>query len=825
MLENSTLFADIILPLALPRLFTYRVPRHLENQVAELQRVIVPFGKKKRYSGIIHKLHQVAPAEREARYIEDILDHEPTIDSKQLEFWEWLATYYMCSLGEVMNATLPSGMKLSSETVIRALELGENEEEPELTDREQLILDALSVAGELSLKDVAEITGIKTVFPILRTMMEKRLVVSDEDIKDVFKRKTEIFVHLAEEFKEEGALNALLNQLSKAPKQEELLLAFMSSSNGFNEKMESVSRKELLKRSGAKSTVLLQMVKKGIFVAESRTISRLGGNAATSELVSLSDPQTQALEEIRLGFSQNKVVLLHGLTGSGKTEIYIQLIRDALDRGEQVLYMLPEIALTSQIINRLRIQFGRKVQVYHSRFSENERMEVWQAVSRQSNEGSLIVGARSSLFLPFRNLGLILVDEEHDSSYKQNDPAPRYQGRDAAIYMSGLYETNILLGTATPSVESYYHAMSGKYQYVRLSERFGGAVLPEIQIADLKEDTRKQKMQGIFSPTLIKNIAETTAKQKQSILFRNRRGFAPMLECNKCRWIPHCVQCDISLTYHKSVHQLKCHYCGYSMNVPSKCGECESTDMRMKGFGTEKIEEELGSLIPELRIARMDLDTTRSKNGHHKLIEDFQEQRIDVLIGTQMISKGLDFDHVQLVAVLSADSMLNYPDFRAFERSFQLLSQVSGRAGRRKEPGLAIIQTWKPDHPVLEWVKNHDYDGFYANEIDEREKFGYPPFTRLINLSLRHESNLELDEAADRLGAFLRITFGGRILGPEYPPVSRIRNQFQKNIMLKIEPKASLKKVKDELNKQISRFFSEFPLKGYRLVIDVDPYN
>lgn len=825
MLENSTLFADIILPLALPRLFTYRVPRHLENQIVELQRVIVPFGKTKRYSGIVHKLHHQAPAEREARYIEDVLDEEPTINAEQLQFWEWLATYYMCSLGEVMNATLPSGMKLSSETVIRALELGEQEEEPELTDREQLILDALKVAGELSLKDVSDIAGIKTVFPILRGMMEKKLVVSDEEIKDVFKRKTEVYIHLAEEFKEEGALNALLSQLSKAPKQEELLLAFMSSMDGFNEKMESVSRKELLKRSGAKSTVLLQMVKKGIFVAESRAISRLGGNSAISESVSLSDAQTRALEDIRSGFSQKKVVLLHGLTGSGKTEIYIQLIRDALDRGEQVLYMLPEIALTSQIINRLRIQFGRKVQVYHSRFSENERMEVWQAVAKQSSEGSLIVGARSSLFLPFRNLGLIMVDEEHDPSYKQNDPAPRYQGRDAAIYMSGLYNTHILLGTATPSVESYFHAMSGKYHYVRLAERFGGAMLPEILIADLKEDTKKQKMKGIFSPLLLKTLSETNAKEKQSILFRNRRGFAPMLECNKCHWVPHCVQCDISLTYHKSVHQLKCHYCGYSMNVPSKCGECESTDIRMKGFGTEKIEEDLSSLIPELRIARMDLDTTRSKYGHHKLIEDFQEQRIDVLIGTQMISKGLDFDHVQLVAVLSADSMLNYPDFRAFERSFQLLSQVSGRAGRRKEPGLAIIQTWKPDHPVLEWVKNHDYDGFYENEIVEREKFGYPPFTRLINLSLRHESNLELDDAADKLGNYLRRTFGSRILGPEYPPVSRVRNLFQKNILVKIEAKASLKKVKGELNKQISRFFSEFPLKGYRLVIDVDPYN
>lgn len=825
-MERKTIFVDVIMPLALPRLFTYRVPLGLAPYIKELQRVIVPFGKRKRYTAIVYCMHENPPKGYEARYIDEILEFEPGLNPLQIKFWEWMAEYYLCSLGEIMQAALPAGLKLSSESVFRAVDALENVDLSLISDREYLILEALHVAKELKVKDVEGIAGIKTVYPIIRAMMEKKLIVASEELKEVFKQRTEVVIKLSEEFYGETLLHSLINSLNRASRQQEIILAYLSMFPGKTSNWEPVKRKELLLKVGSSSPAgLAQLIKKGILISEEIIVSRLSGDSNTQyQDIRLSLAQKAALNEIQESFAEGRPALLFGITGSGKTEIYLELIREQLEKGKQVLYLLPEIALTAQIIQRLRVSFGRKVQVYHSKFSEQERVEVYQAVSNADPEsGMIVLGARSSVFLPFKNLGLVIVDEEHETTYKQFEPSPRYHARDSAIVLSKQSKADVLLGSATPSVESFYNAQQGKYKLVRLNERFGGSTLPEIEITDLRIDTKKRKMKGLFSSSLVDGITESLKNEQQIILFQNRRGFAPMIECQNCHWVPHCIQCDISLTYHKAIHQLRCHYCGYSMNVPPKCSECASPDMRMKGFGTEKIEEELSELFPDVSSARMDLDTTRSKHAYHRIIDDFEQQRTQVLIGTQMVSKGLDFDRVHLVAVLSADSMLNFPDFRAFERSYQLISQVAGRAGRRETEGKVLIQTWKPDHDILQRIKNHDYDGFFATELEERRQFHYPPFTRLIHITLKHEAVNQLDPASELLAKYLRHTFGSRILGPEYPPVSRVRNLFQKRLLMKIEAEASLMKIKRALQEQIERFFKEYPLKNFRLVIDVDP--
>jgi primosomal protein N' (replication factor Y) (superfamily II helicase) len=824
-MEQKTLFAEVVLPLALPRLFTYRVPMLLNQQIRELQRVVVPFGKQKRYTAIVWKLHQQPPKDYEARYIDQILDEDLSIGEIQQKFWEWIASYYLCSLGEVMQAALPAGLKLSSETKFKLFPGGLEQNPNELSDREYLILEALEKQGELKLTEVEKIAGISSVYPLLRKMLEKRLIVSVEEMQEKFKPRVEVWVRLADEFHSDKALNQLINGLKRANRQLELLLAYLSMPGHHDlSLMAAVKRTELIKKSGGGQAALVQAVKKGFFELEERIVSRLGGEDGPPQEIQLSQSQQTCLEQIRISHQKGKPVLLHGLTGSGKTEIYIRLIGEQLAQGKQVLYLLPEIALTAQIISRLRKFFGRKVQVYHSRFSENERVELWNAVSRDDRqEGSLILGARSSLFLPFKRLGLIIIDEEHEPSFKQAEPAPRYHARDAAIFLAGLSGSSILLGSATPSLESYYNALKGKYTLVKLNERYGGAVLPEISLVDIRKETIKRRMNGMFSFQMVKAMEQVIKEGGQIILFQNRRGFAPMLKCNQCQWIPVCVQCDISLTYHKSIHQLRCHYCGYSLNVPTNCIQCGSTDLKMLGFGTEKIEEELAAVLPGVQTQRMDLDTTRSKFAYHRIIEDFEQQRVQVLIGTQMVSKGLDFSNVRLVGVLNADSMLNYPDFRSFERSFQLLSQVAGRAGRNLASGKVLIQSWKPDHPILGFVQTHKYEAFYELEISERQRFLYPPFSRLIYITLKHEQVNILDEAAETMARILRNSFGSRILGPEYPSVARIRNFYQKRILLKIEPESSPVKIKTRLRENIAEFFSGYPLKSIRVVLDVDP--
>lgn len=820
------MFADVILPLALPQMFTYRVPELLLPYIRERVRVVVPFGKKKRYTALVYKLHNTPPAGYQARYIDDVLDMQELLGKAQLEFWEFLASYYMCSLGEVMNAALPAGLKLSSETIFVAARNPEELSDENLTDREFLILEALEKTGQLSIGDVEAIVGIKTVYPIVKAMIERRLIAAREEMKEVFARKTVKMLRLSVDYRTDETLNDLLKTLSRAPRQQEILLSVLTLLQNADNLSESVSRKKVLERTGKQANAALsQLIKKGILNEEEVVVSRLTGEDEERETdFALSEAQQKALEEIQEGFAENRPVLLFGITGSGKTEIYLELIRQQIEQGKQVLYLLPEIALTAQIIRRLRKAFGRKVQVYHSKFSENERIEVWKAVAGADPEtGMIVLGARSSVFLPFRNPGLIIVDEEHDSSFKQHDPAPRYHGRDAALVLASLSDASILLGSATPAMESFYNAENGKYKLVRLTERFGGAILPAVVLNDLRVDTKKRLMKGLFSPLLADEIGKSLEKSEQVILFQNRRGFSPMIECRNCHWVPHCVQCDISLTYHKSIHQMRCHYCGYNTNVPVVCPDCGSTDLTMKGFGTEKIEEELTEIFPDVSSARMDLDTTRSKQSYHRIIDDFEQHRTEVLIGTQMVSKGLDFDKVRLVGIMSADAMLNYPDFRAFERSFQLISQVSGRAGRREQPGKVIIQTWKPEHEILRKVIEHDYEGFYRFEIEQRQRYAYPPFTRIIHITLKHERQADLDPAADLLAGWLRSVFGERLLGPEYPPVGRLRNMYQKRLMLKMEHTASPAKVKAALKESMDRFFAENPLKNFRIIIDVDP--
>jgi len=827
-MERRTVFVDVIVPLALPRVFTYRVPTMLEAQAMPLQRVVVPFGKSKKYTGIIFALHEKPPKDYEAKYIESILDDKPLISRQQMEFWTWIATYYMCTLGEVMAAALPAGLKLSSETKILLPEDADPSFRPEhLHDREWLILDALEKEKELSISDVEKICGIRTIYPYLKNLLDQKLIKVEEEIKHTFKSKFETFVELTDEYASEHALNNFIEKLNRAPKQLEALLGFLSLSIQENGEKKAVSKKELILKTGNSASALVQLISKGVLKQFEVKLSRLSGNhQLTQHDLNLNPEQTQALAQLRTSFETKTPVLLHGVTSSGKTAIYIKCIEEQLLKGNQVLYLLPEIALTSQIINRLRAHFGERVQVYHSRFSEQERVEVWKAVAAAHNpQGTIILGARSSVFLPFHKLGLIIVDEEHDPSFKQQEPAPRYHARDAATQLAFLHKANILLGSATPSVETYYNTLQSKYHRVTLLGRYGGVQLPQTVLIDLKEEVKKGKMKGIFSLKLLEGIRQTLAQNNQVILFQNRRGFAPQIVCQSCHWVPQCVQCDISLTYHKQIHQLRCHYCGYSRNVPDQCDACKSNDIRTKGFGTEKIEEELQAFFPEANLARMDFDTTRSKYSYQKIMEDFEHQQVDILIGTQMITKGLDFKKVQLVGIIQADSMLNYPDFRAFERAFQMIDQVSGRAGRGSTGGIVMIQTWRTDHPVLQAAKAHDYINFIENELIQRKEFVYPPFSRIIHVTLKHENRQPLDEAADLLAAWLHPTFGTLLLGPEYPGIERIRNMYQKRIMLKVSKSLSIQKVKSHLRIEIDRFFEHHTLKGFRLIIDIDPVS
>jgi primosomal protein N' (replication factor Y) len=826
MTERTTLFVEVILPVPIHKEFTYRVPVELNPSVAIGSRVIVPFGKGKLYTGIITSIHGQAPTAYTAKYIEHVLDDQPIVTSNQLTFWRWIANYYMAGIGEVMNAALPSNFKLASETKI-VLHPEIDEHNAQLDEREQQILDALEINESMDLKEIAEIIGIQTVQPIIKKMMEKRLVITLESLNERYTPKTAVYVELTAEYSDEQSLTELLSQLDhkkSAEKQLNVVLTWLKLSHYNQGTFNPVPKKQLVDE-GASASSIETLCKQGILRQERVIISRLSAkDSGENQFKPLSPAQQTALTQVEAHFKQHTTTLLFGVTGSGKTEIYVQLIQEQLDLGKQVLFLLPEIALTTQLIQRLSSYFGEQVGVYHSKFNQNERVEIWNTVLyNHPNRFRIILGARSAVFLPFQDLGLIIVDEEHESSFKQYDPSPRYNARDAAIVLAHLHKAKVLLGSATPSIETFYNAKQGKYGFVELTDRYGNIQLPEINCANLQKERKQKSMQSHFSSLLIDEMRSALNNKEQIILFQNRRGYTPLWSCEVCNWTPKCKNCDVSLTYHKQSNVLKCHYCSYVVPPIGTCSACGSNRLKMIGFGTEKIEDDLALIFPDIRIQRLDLDTTRSKNAYEELLTAFDQRKIDVLIGTQMVSKGLDFDNVSLVGVMDADMMLNRPDFRAFERSYQLMSQVAGRAGRKSKRGKVIIQTGDPDHWVIQHVMYHDYFGFYSNEIKERERFFYPPFFKLIEFTLKHKDEHLVDQAAFQFSQQLREVFKERVIGPEFPLIRKIQNNYLKSIKLKIEKDAPDKKVKERLNQLIDSFYSVPSHKSIRLVIDVDP--
>lgn len=831
MKEFQAFFVDVLLPLPLPGTYTYRVPAEMHHLLAVGKRVVVPFGKQKMYAALIRNIHQTAPGDYVAKYIQAVLDDYPLVNANQFQFWDWIADYYMCYPGDVMNAALPSAFKLTGETLI-LLNPEFDGDISSLSENEYFIVEALHQKTELSIAEIIKITGLQKCMPLVKNLQEKNVVFVQNEVNERYKHKKVTYVKLSDKYQQdEQQLKNLFEQLEKrAVKQLEVLMQYLLLSQEHS--LPKIKKSLLFDKLPSHTASFHTLLKKGVFEQEEITESRLEiGYENDLCDIHLSDLQQKALNEIFQSFENHNVTLLHGVTGSGKTEIYTKLIQKALDSNQQVLYLLPEIALTSQTINRLRKVFGDKVGVYHSKYNEHERAEIWSHVAHFGTQEEsadlqgkyqIILGARSSLFLPFSKLGFIIVDEEHDTSYKQMEPAPRYHARDAAIYFAGLYNAKVLLGSATPMLETYYNANSGKYGLVSISERFHGAELPEIKVVDLKKELSKKTMHEHFSSVLVEHIRQALEKKEQIILFQNRRGFSLRIECESCHYMPVCDHCDVTLTYHKHQHRLKCHYCSFSKPIPEKCPQCGNPLMLMKGFGTEKVEEDIALLFPQAKVARMDYDTTRSKNAYQQMIHDFEEHRIDILVGTQMVTKGLDFDKVSVVGILNADNMLSFPDFRAFERSFQLMEQVSGRAGRKNKQGTVIIQTYRPDHPIIKLVEQHDYQALYNTQMIERNLFKYPPFYRLIKLTLKHKDPQILNKGADKLALMLRPVFDKNILGPEYPLVSRIQQFYLKDILLKFPRDGKMMQKKQLLKNYLLEFSKISDFKSIRVVIDVD---
>ena len=829
-MTRVTLFVDVLLPLPVAGTFTYRVPYDLNEFIKVGQRVSVQFGKRKIYSALVKNLHTQVPQTHTPKYIITLLDEKPIVDKLHFTFWDWLAKYYMSTQGEVMNAALPGVFKLASESKV-VLYPSFKPDFNNLNPSEYQITEALLERKKLTVDEISKLVGYQKVLPLLKTMIEQRMLVMEEELKDVYRPKLEKYISLSDEYVNEENLQKLMDELSsRAHKQLELLMAFISMVGLPLDADKEVVQSELLKKSGGSPAVLKALIDKNILIKNTKAVSRFKDDAHTDgrAKLTLSPHQNDAYLNIKQLFDKHTVVLLHGVTSGGKTEVYIKLIADAIKAGKQVLYMLPEIALTTQIINRLRKYFGESVGVYHSRYNNNERAEVWNNIAGRDDENihrkyDVILGPRSSLFLPFDNLGLIIVDEEHDSSYKQFDPAPRYNARDAAIYLATLHNAKVVLGSATPSIESYFNARSEKYGLAEIVDRYGGVSLPKVVLVNLREEQKRRMMKSHFSSVLMNNMEQSIKLNQQIILFQNRRGFSLRIECDVCHWVPHCKNCDVTLTYHKYSELLKCHYCGYSTPVPATCGDCGNTGLKMQGFGTEKVADELSLLLPDVSIDRMDLDTTRTKNSFHRIINDFETRRTDILIGTQMVTKGLDFDNVHIVGVLSADSMLSFPDFRAHERSFQLMSQVSGRAGRKDEQGMVIIQAWKPNHPILHDVVSHNYIGMYQKQVAERKKFNYPPYYRLIIIKMKHRNPEILNEGAAIFTKKLREKHGKLVFGPEYPLVGRIRNFYIKHTMLKIPRGLNLDKVKQTIYDSVLVVKSKAKIKSVIFQYDVDP--
>ncbi|MGJ8684302.1 MAG: replication restart helicase PriA [Nonlabens sp.] len=813
-------YIDVIIPLPLERLFAYRVTTAEADFLQPGMRVAVPFGKSKIYTGIVHNIHQTAPLNYEVKDIELIIDERPTVTADQLKFWEWIASYYVCSIGQVMRAALPKSLLLESETVV----IRNNEtdiDESLLDDKQFLIIEALEHRQVLKVQEVMEILDRKTVLPILQKMLEQEWIILQEEVYSTYKAKTVKYIFLNNQYKDEERLKELLDEMTRAPKQRETVMSLFMLQTG----NKLVSSKQLQERSGVSRAVIKALIDKEVFIEEEQAVDRvLDEKAKGHKLTVLQPAQQTALDEIRSGFAQNKPTLLHGVTSSGKTEIYVRLILEQLELGNQVLYLLPEIALTTQLITRLKHYFKHQVLVYHSKYNLNERLEVWNHVI-EAKEPYVIIGARSACLLPFQNLNLIIVDEEHETSFKQFDPDPRYHARDAAVVLGHMKKAQILLGSATPSLESYYNTTIGKYHLVELKKRYGEVLMPEIQIVDIKDKHKRKKMKGHFSDTLIEEMQRAFKEGNQVILFQNRRGYAPILECNTCGSAPQCPNCDVSLTYHQYKKQLRCHYCGYSTFIPPECPSCTSTALDTKGFGTQQIEEEFKELFPDHKIARMDLDSTRGKNSVQKIIEEMDTGAIHCLVGTQMLTKGLDFRNVSLVGVLSADSMLNFPDFRAHERCFHLLTQVSGRAGRTEQRGKVLIQSYNPEHQILQQVSTYNYTGMFKEQLQERYHFKYPPYQRLIRLTFKQRDyNTTLQAGQWFVNALNQIEHGVEVLGPEFPPVARVRNLYQVHVIVKMGKHHHPNMIKDYIRKVKRSFESIKTFRSVRCNVDVDCY-
>lgn len=825
-MSDKILFADVILPLPLPDTFTYQVPPLLQDAVAVGHRVVVQFGKQRVYAAIVTRLHDNQPEGYITKDILDVIDETPVVTTSQFKLWQWMSNYYMSYPGEIMAAALPVALRLQSESVI-VINDDFNGDTSILTDKEFLVWEALQIQKELTLNEIGKILSVRQVMPIIRAMVKKKVILVLEEIEERYKPKMIDIVdfHASIDITSDEFNLLLAGIEKKAPKQLDVVLALMKLKREQGE--EAVLKSILLKESSSTTAIIATLVKKNIFTIQNIKADRITPyNGEVVPPKELNEIQQIALKDIQLAFENNKVTLLHGVTSSGKTEVYIHLIEEQLKQKKQVLYLLPEIALTSQIIHRLQKHFGQDVLIYHSRFNEHERVEVWNKIlddNLNQHSARIVIGARSSVFLPFEKLGLVIVDEEHDPSYKQTDLSPRYNGRDVGIVMAALQGADVLLGSATPSMETYFNSLTGKYALVNLKKRYAGIEMPDVVLVNVQHARQSKSMKGNFSSKLLEEIEETLAKNYQVILFQNRRGFAPFLECGACSWVPICSSCDVSFTYHKNRNELKCHYCGQTMIKPVDCSSCHSYDLQMRGFGTERIEEDLKLILPDVKVGRLDHDTTRTKNGYQSILADFEAGNIDILVGTQMVTKGLDFDRVHVVGILNADSMLHYPDFRSNERGFQLLSQVSGRAGRKNQKGKVIIQTYSPDHAVLQDVINHDFESFYKRELTERYNFGYPPYSRLIEIRLKHQDYTQVDAAANDLTLLLKKKFGKRVLGPNQPSINRIRNYFIRTILLKVEKALNASEVKKLMSEAIHSFKTESKVQQLIIQIDVDP--
>ncbi len=814
-------FIDVILPIPLKQNFTYSVNKDEAGFLKPGMRVAVPFGKSKIYTAIVLRVHDVAPVGYQTKSIDHILEHSPVINTVQLLHWKWMASYYMCSLGEVVKAALPSAFLLESETIVK-LSQNKEIEESSLSDEEFLVYEALQHQSSLHINGVRAILNKKNVVAVLQGLINKGIVLVEETVYEQYTPKLKRYIKLSSEFDSEEKLRHLLDSLERAPKQRKVLLNLFTLRSQTKKPIDALA---LQKKSNASTSVLKALIDKGILTEYFIKKDRVQYTESDPlETKTLNEGQTQALKEISELFKTKDVVLLHGVTSSGKTEIYVRLIEEMLAAGKQVLYMLPEIALTTQLIGRLQKYFGERVGVYHSKYSVNERVEVWHNVLASKEKCQIIIGARSSLFLPFQNLGLIVVDEEHEPSFKQYSPAPRYNARDSAVVLANLHEAKLLMGSATPSLESFHNAKLGKYGLVQLKKRFGNVLMPEIELVDIREKTKKKQMTGHFSDRLLLEMNEVLKEGEQIILFQNRRGYSPVVECTTCGISPQCPNCDVTLTYHQSKNQLRCHYCGYHMAMMQNCMACGSPTLDTKGFGTEQIETELKALFPKQRIARMDQDTTRGKNAYLQLIDALENEEIDILVGTQMLAKGLDFRNIGLVGVMNADNLLHFPDFRAHERSFQLLQQVAGRAGRTQKRGKVLIQTYNPHHQILKQVSVNDYAAMAKEQMEERYQYKYPPFYRIIRIEFKDKNLGRVQNASAWFGQALEGKLSGNVLGPEPPSIGRIRNKFIYNLMVKIPKTQSLKATKQYVSSVERSFNSIKEFATVRINIDVDPY-